>query len=77
MLMNCNLMIFNETGINRKLFEPVLTLIALYFDREITHTKAEEALFLSAQNFINKIIIFNVSIDEKDRVTRKYFAVYF
>jgi len=39
--------------------------------------KPEEALFLSAQNFINKIIIFNVSIDEKDRVTRKYFAVYF
>jgi len=28
-LINCYLMIFNEIGINRKLFEPALILIAL------------------------------------------------
>ena len=38
-LINCNLMIFNKIGINRKLFELVLILIALYFDHIITHMK--------------------------------------
>jgi len=38
-LITCNLMIFNEIGINWKLFEPALLLIALYFDPRITHTK--------------------------------------
>ena len=38
-LINCNLMILNEIGINRKLFKLVLVLIALYFDPRITHTK--------------------------------------
>jgi len=50
-LMNCNLMIFNETGINRKLFEPVLTLIALYFDGEITHTKAGRSIIFISSKF--------------------------
>jgi|GEM_PF-1476834 len=39
MLINCNLMIFNEIDINWKLFELALILIALYFDPRITHTK--------------------------------------
>jgi len=30
-------MIFNEIDINRKLFEPVFILIALYFDPGITY----------------------------------------
>jgi len=32
-------MIFNEVGINRKIFELAVILIALYFDPKITHTK--------------------------------------
>jgi len=38
-LINFNLMIFNEIGINRKLFEVALIFIALYFDPGITHRK--------------------------------------
>jgi hypothetical protein len=38
-LINCNLMMLNEVGINRKIFELAVILIALYFDPKITHTK--------------------------------------
>jgi len=37
-------MIFNEIGINRKLFKPVLVLIALYFVPRITPTKVGRTL---------------------------------
>ena len=43
-LINCSLMILNEIGTNRKLFELALILIALYFDCEITHTKVGRTL---------------------------------
>jgi len=38
-------MIFNEIDINRKLFEPVFILIALYFDPGITHANVGRTNF--------------------------------
>lgn len=53
-LINCNLMILNEMGINRKLFELALILFALYFDPRITHTKVgRSSFFRSRVNFFN------------------------
>ena len=46
-LINCNLMMFNSIGINLKLFELALILIALYFDPRITHTKVKRTLLLN------------------------------
>jgi len=48
-LINCHLMIFNEIGINGKLFELVLILITLYFDPKITHTKVGRTKKLKAK----------------------------
>jgi len=45
-LINRNLMIFNEIDINWELFELALLLIALYFDPRITHTKVGRILIL-------------------------------
>jgi len=50
-LINCNLMIFNEPGINRKLFEPAIILIVLYFDPKITHTRLERSIILIISKF--------------------------
>jgi len=50
-IINCNLTIFNEIGINRKLFELALILIALYFDPKITHTKVRKTIFIFWSDF--------------------------
>ena len=43
-LINCNLMGFNEMGFYRKLFKPVLILMALYFGPKINPTEVERLL---------------------------------
>jgi hypothetical protein len=40
---------FNEIGINRKLLEPALILIDLYFDPKIAHTKVGRTKKLKAK----------------------------
>jgi len=50
-LINCNLMIFNEIGINRKLFEPALILIVLYYDPKITHRKVGKSIIFVTSKF--------------------------